>query len=671
MYKQRINRRGFLYLSAMSMASVVAACSNATATLAPTAAPTQSPATLPPSNTQPGPTPTTASKYSEAPMLADKVKAGTLPPVGQRLPTEPLVVTPTSGVGQYGGTLRFGDLDANDLSSLRNIRTHGLFHYNQTATDVVLDVAKSYQFSTDLTTLTLEIREGHKWSDGQPFTVDDFLFWWEDIQLNKDITAAPDAFWTPGGTPAVFKQISPTQLQITFAQPYPVVIDRMGRSLFGSDVEFGPIAPKHYLQKWHIKYNADADAVAKQEGFDNWQAAFQHHAFPVNYFDPQKPTIWAWYPEQVAADRVVAVRNPYFHQVDPQGNQLPYIDRIECAITGTNDVQTLKASSGELDFEAYYLSLKDVQVLKQNQDKGNYKVLLPNALDTSALAFMPNRTVKDQVLLDLFNKLDFRIALSISINRKAINDTLFFGLATPFPALPLPSNSYFKPEWATLHIEYDPDHANQLLDGLGLTNKDSAGFRMRPDGSGRISMLVEDAATGPSEAICELVKADWAKVGLEIVIKVVQYDLYHQHLQANDTQIGVWNVGRADRFGRANPLWFGFDEPSQQHWAAQWALWFQTSGKQGIEPPADIKAEKALFDKFRQALPGTPAYDQLGAQYFDYFANQVPMIATVGMAPTPMVVSNKLNNVPNQNIFWGSSTNFYDPYVPTQWYIKA
>src|SRR5256885_9332289 len=108
----------------------------------------------------------------------------------------------------------------------------------------------------------------------------------------------------------------------------------MGRSLFSSDVVFGPMLPKHYLQNWHLKYNPKADEIAKQEKFEKWTQAFQAHAFPGNNFDIKKPTLWAWIPEQVSSDRVVAVRNPYFHQVDSDGKQLPYIDRIEAAITG-------------------------------------------------------------------------------------------------------------------------------------------------------------------------------------------------------------------------------------------------------------------------------------------------------------------------------------------------
>jgi peptide/nickel transport system substrate-binding protein len=606
-------------------------------------------------------------RYKEAPMLAEMVKAGKLPSVEKRLPKEPLVIKPFERVGKYGGTLRFGNVETN-LWNYATLRTNGLFRYNQTNDEVLVDIAKSYGFSSDLKTLIIELREGHKWSDGEPFTADDIIFWWEDVATNKDLTPVLNPFWAPGGKPAVFKKISPTRVEIAFAVPYPTAIDLLGRSWFSADPPF--MMPKHYITKWHIKYNPKANDVAKEEGFDSWTKAFMAHATSPNNFDVKRPTLWAWIPEKITADRAIAVRNPYFHQVDAEGNQLPYIDRIDTVITGNKEVQILKATSGEFDIEIFYTSLRDMPVFKQNEKQGNYHIILPQSLRPSMFALMPNRTVKDPVLRELFNNLDFRIALSISINREAMNKAIFFGLGKPFPALPLPTMSFFKPEWATSYMQYDPDRANKILDSLGLTKRDSEGYRLRPDGKGRISMLVEiGVREGPKEEMAEMVKSDWAKVGLEAIVKSVEGGLYSQRTLANDLQIGNWHLDRAGLFGRANPLWFGVVEPSQNRWGTQWALWFQSGGKEGIEPPQEIKNLRATYDKWVQTLPGTPEFNRLGAEYYDYFATQLPMIGTVGLEPVPMVVSNRLRNVPDKDIWWGSDTNFYAPYLPAQWYI--
>ena len=611
-----------------------------------------------------------AQRYNEAPMLAAMVKAGNLPPVEQRLPKEPLVVTPIDGIGKYGGTLRHADGDSRYAWSTVTLRTSGLFRYNFANSEVILDMAKSYNFTRDLKTLTIELREGHKWSDGAPFTTDDIIFWWEDFILNEELTPAVPAFWRPGGEPAVFKKISPTKFSITFAVPYPVVIDRMGRPRYSSDP--WTILPKHWIKKWHIKYNSKANELAKEEGFEKWSEAFQKHKTQIGQiFEPGRPMLWIWVPERRSANRFVAVRNPYFHQVDTAGNQLPYIDRVEIELTESKDIIGLKASSGELDFETYYLDFKDMPVYKQGEAKGNYRTLMNGSLRTTVAGMALNRTTKDPVLRDLFNKLDYRIAMSIAINRNAINEAIYFGLAKPYQWTVHPGMSFFKKEWATAHTEYDPGRANRMFDSLGLTNKDRDGFRLRSDGKGRISMLVEIhvPVEGAKIEIMEMVKADLEKVGLEIIIKTVDTAVLNQKNLNNETEIIVTHAGRGTLYGRANPNNIAFQTPQWNNWASQWTKWIISDGKDGIEPPAEIKRQNDLFNQFLQTAPGTREYDRLGEQYFDYFATQLPIIGTVGLNPRPLVVSNRLHNVPEEGITWGSANHFYGPFLPSQWYI--
>jgi len=612
------------------------------------------------------------SAYKESPMLAELVKAGKLPTVDQRLPKSPAVFKPVEETGKYGGTLRLGDT-STPLWSITCLRCTGLFKYNQTNTEVSLDMAKSYKFSPDGKVLTLELREGHKWSDGSPFTVDDILFWWEDIQNNKELTPTPDKFWRPGGKPAEFKKISDTTLEITFAVPYPVVVDRLGRSWFSSDTNF--MAPKAFLSKWHIKYNAKADDVAKEEKFEGWTKAFIAHLAPINPSTPLeigRPMLFSWLVESKTAERTSYVRNPYFYAVDPEGNQLPYIDKMDAVITGNLDVQALKTSAGEFDFESYYTALKNMPVYKQNEQKGGFRVLQAKSMRVSQCALMPNRNTPDLVLRDLFNKKDFRVALSLGINRKAMADTIFFGLATPHAATCSPFFPFYKKEWASMYTELDVTKANSLLDGLGLKDKDAQGFRLRSDGKGRISLLLEIGVTeGPKQEMMEMVKKDWEKIGIEAQVKFYDGALFNQKHLANELIVPTWHLDRSGMFGRADPLFYGWDNPTQQRWGGQWALWFSTDGKEGMEPPAEIKKIKGIHDKWRQSAIGSPEFNSLGAEYFAYFAEEIPMIGTVGLEVVPMVVNSKLRNVPEKDIYWSSDTNFYAPYTPQQWFFKS
>ena len=286
--------------------------------------------------------PETASVYNEAPMLAEMVASGDLPPVDERLPAEPQVIEPVERVGTYGGTLRFGEVNPINLWSFATLRMNGLFRYDFSNTQVFMDIAKSFSFSDDYKILTIELREGHKWSDGEPFTVDDILFAWEDVALNEDLSpAGPRSIWRAGGEPAVFTKISDTVVEISFAVPYPIIMNYLGRT--GVATDNNVIMPKHWLKQWHIDYNADAQQLAEDEGFETWMQAFNFHNRPPNNFRIDGPTLWAWQNEQLTSNRAIVVRNPYFHQVDTAGNQLPYIDRIEAVITGDKEVQTLKA----------------------------------------------------------------------------------------------------------------------------------------------------------------------------------------------------------------------------------------------------------------------------------------------------------------------------------------
>ncbi len=608
-------------------------------------------------------------QYSEAPMLAEQVAQGALPPVSERLPVEPLVVEPVESVGVYGGELRFADAGVTALWSSSQVRQSGLFRYTQDGATPVLDIAKSYSFSDDLKTFSLVLREGHKWSDGSPFTVDDILFWWEDVANNPELSPnGPGAFWTFDEGPVVFEKISDVELNINFPIAYPIVLDRFGRTFFSSDTNI--FLPKHYLSNWHPSYNEEAAAIATEEGFETWVQAFQSHSTPSRWYDTERPWLWAWIPQEETTDRVVFVRNPYYHAVDTEGQQLPYIDRI--IVTPVNDLQTLTlmASTGELDFEAYFLGLSDMPVLRANEEAGNYQVYLANSLRTSDLALMPNQNAADPVLRELFQNLDFRRAMSLGINRERMNETLYFGLGTPYPGIPLAANSYVKPEWTTMNIEYNVDEANAILDSIGLTERDSDGFRLRSDGE-RLSMVIEiGVLEGRKMDACQLVAEDYVAIGIEAICTLTEGSLFTQRHNANELEVPTWHLDRAALFGRANPLFFGWEDATQQRWGPLWAQWFQSAGAQGEEPPQEIKDLEELFRRWQGTEAGSEEFTQLGQQYFEYFATQLPIIGTVGMFPQPLVVSNRLKNVATEGIFWGSDTNFYAPYLPAQWYIQ-
>ena len=266
--------------------------------------------------------------YGEAPMLAEQVAAGELPPVEERLPTNPKVIEVVDEIGTYGGTLRFADTGERMDEGLR-IRHTGLFRYNFTASEYQADLAESWEWSNENRTLTITLREGLKWSDGDPFDTEDFRWHWEDVMSDPDISPnGPGGFWRPGGEVATMEVIDDLTFSYTWAIPYPIAMDSFGRTHFGSDNSL--YGPSHYLQQFHAKYNDDVEAMAEEAGFETWVDllnARRCQCYQLTSVELDRPYMDSWIPVSIESDRVLLERNPYFHQVDPEGNQLPYMDK--------------------------------------------------------------------------------------------------------------------------------------------------------------------------------------------------------------------------------------------------------------------------------------------------------------------------------------------------------
>ncbi len=609
--------------------------------------------------------------YQEAPMLAAMVEAGELPPVAERLPSNPLVVEPFDSIGTYGGTLRMMDVSDRMSIGLR-VRHTGLFRYNQTASAFEADLAESHAWSNENRTLTLKLREGLRWSDGEPFTTADMLFKWEQDMTNEELSSSIDPFYTLGGEPAVWEALDDYTLRITWAAPNPVAMDRFGRTHFsGDNVLF---LPAHYLKQFHAGFNEDAAALAAEQGYEDWTQMFRAHGtqgYTQSAVIIGRPYMDMHTPEVVESDRVLLVRNPYYHHVDTAGNQLPYIDRFEVRHVGDLDLYDLKASAGEVDFAAYYTSAPSLPTYRAGEAQGDYQTIIAQSLRTAELVLFLNQNIEDPVIHELFNNLDFRVGLSVALNREQMNDIVFFGMGDAHPATPLNTMEFFDHAWYNDNLAFDPDRANQLLDSVGLSTRDGDGFRVRPDDGTRLSLVIEiGVLEGPKQAICELISNDWRQVGIDGACKVIDGALLNERLDTNQTAISTWHLGRTTLLGRGTPDQFAFERCNANNWGRQWCFWFVSGGDTGIEPPDEIKALNERWQSFKQAATGTPEAAERGKAYFAFFADELPMIPTIGLAPHPVVIHNRLKNVPKESIFWGSDTNFYAPYKPEQWYIS-
>ena len=607
--------------------------------------------------------------FNEAPMLADMVAAGDLPPVEERLPDrgDISVVQPREAIGAYGGEITF---NATNPTSFGNT---GFTAWDQHLTGfstnweiIFPEIAKSVEMSDDLSTATVTLRRGMKWSDGVPVTADDVMFWYEDIILHEELPNMPGAL-SPGGTAVVIEKVDDYTVTFTAATAnpaFPIVVARSGQGF--------PLAPRHYLQQWHADYNEDAAALAESEGYDSWAGAFQFHMngqTGQNDFDPDLPVLKPWTLGQVDEfGNKFYVRNPYYWKVDTEGNQLPYIDGQVRLLLGEPEVVILNVQAGTIDYGFYNLEVSDLPVLKAGEADGDYTTILWPADQGAMSKYQLNITVSDPVLNEIFNDLRFRQALSVAINRSEINDVLFFGQAVP-RAWGVSSASVFYEDWMGGHYaDYDPDQANALLDEMGLTVGDD-GVRMRPDGA-PLSIVLWDAIN--RIPMSELVAEYWEDVGVDVEINPSTREAFKQALLANEVHASVWFadvVSEKDLYQR--PIWlrapYGIDSTPVGGGLA-WRQWWLSDGADGEEPPEYQQEQMRMVDEWQLTQIGSEEYLELGTQLVANTVQNIYHFGTVGEAPEVFIRSNRLHNfTPVEGVVYISHL---ESGHSDQWYVS-
>jgi peptide/nickel transport system substrate-binding protein len=594
---------------------------------------------------------------------------GDLPPLEERLPEEPLVVVPYDAVGQYGGRITGASIGPEaGNSEWLSVRHVNLLRFTDDLKTIVPNMDKSYEWNDDYTELTIVLRKGHKWSDGQPFTTEDIVFWYEDIVLNQDLYPNPPSIWVYGGEPMQVEAVDDVTVKFKFAAPAPAFTTLLATTYTHE------WAPKHYLMDKHIKYNPNANDEAIAEGFDSWTARF----IPTYYSDWEDanhiyglPKLEAWIKVEETPEHQLYVANPYYYKVDTAGQQLPYMDEVEEVYAPDAELIELKIVNGEIQYKAQSLQIGSLPLYQQNQDKGNYDIQMAQGA-SNGRTYVFNATHKDPVLAELFSDPRWNRAMSLALNREEINQALCFGLCEPTQGVPVHRTvSFAKPEWFTKDIEYDPDAANALLDEIGL-QKGSDGFRLRSDGKPLIINLIYAIQWG-DPALHELAKEYWEAVGVRVELKEISTEAYRAMAASNDHDIQVTNSGtevEAPLYSNPFRLYPPFgDAALEPLFGGPWADWHNTNGEQGIEPPDDIKPLWDLTDQWKSSLPGSPEYISLGQQLVQVQVDRSMIIGTVTTTPAVTIVSRSLGNVPQETV---NAFEYYRtyPYRTDQWFFK-
>lgn len=633
-----VSRRQFMQVSALSgLAVAVAACAPSApapaqggeVTTVDAAAPAESVAALP-------------SKYNEAPMLAELVAQGALPPVEERLPESPAVVSTVAAIGNYGGTLRRGFKGVSDRWGPSKVQDSSLVSYDLDLNKHA-DLLESWEQNENATEFTLHLRPGLKWSDGTPFDSSAFSWWHEHVASNEALTPAPPVNFSTGDPRVLMEVATPDQhtVQITFAHPKPLFIDFMSRSQ--------PFTPGHYMQQFLPETTEDAaalEAAMKEAGFESWDQYYLDR--DSWYLNPEKPTVGPWRAgNQLSQPLFLMERNPYFHQVDAEGNQLPYIDEIQHRLFDTDEVFNLWIINGEIDFQSRHVQIANYTLFKENEESGNYQILLGPTSNGDTLSI--NHANKNERLSEFFQNREVRTALNMAVDRDAINEIIYEGLGTPRQASPSSQSPQYHEAATTAFAFYDVAQANEVLDAAGYSEKDSDGFRLYPDGSGEvISFVIEgiDAPGAPSAEAALLVTKYMADVGVRANYKSMERSLYEERWAANEMEAAWWGAGH-DILPFLSHSNYYIGELLDRPWAGAWGRWYRNRDDANGAPPPDGHFLWESWDIWANALiePDEAKRNEYFAQIMDIWAEQVPAIGILGELPGPIIAHNDLRNL--------------------------
>lgn len=593
----------------------------------------------------------------QAPMLAEMVANGELEPLEERLPDEPAVLTLLGEPGVYGGTLYSYAVSPdpwNDLMPAPEMSPR--FLQMDMDGNISASLLSDWEISDDFTVGTFTLREGMKWSDGVPVTMDDVRIVYEVMNKTEGLTWWNLDYPRKGYT-VDFEALDEWTFRLTLNKPKP----RWEEELAGNaGNEIMNIQPAHWLGRWHPDFNENAQADAEEAGYEDWKSAFNDHYNPYGISE-MKPTLHPWYVAEVSSDRRVLERNPYFYGVDPEGRQLPYADQIVTRIVD-RETYNLQIVSGETDVAYIFPTFNDFTLFKQNEDAGNYTVTPIPSLYASNLSVLVNLTNPDPVKRDIAGDLKFRQAVSLAINRDEINDVLYSGQATVGQTTAKPTESWYEPEWAESYVEYDPDAASALLDELGLDEVNSNGFRLGPDGNVfTMILLTSDGIEGVGDPAiaAELIKEYLEDIGLRIEIRNVGNDLHNEALDAGTYDMTIegaaylqeyesFAVLGDENWGWAARDWFNWLQAERQIDSGEMSRSDFPDGLPGEEPPQWVKDHEDAFARARQVPPDSAEYARLMKQIFQDQADQLVIIGVAGQLPDLFISSNRVHNTPER-----------------------
>ncbi|RLC89834.1 MAG: hypothetical protein DRI79_05965 [Chloroflexi bacterium] len=641
------------------VATIISGCAKPTP--APTEVPTEAPAEKP---TEAPPT-EVPSAYNEAPMLADKVAAGELPPVDERLPEEPVVIPVVESVGQYGGTWHNVTWWPG-CGNIKMVLYDPPVRWKADYTGYEPGLAESYEWSDDGKTITFKFRKGIKWSDGEPFTTEDLKFWWEDLAQNPDYKTVQVPWWARNsdGSPITMEFPDDYTWVLHFDTPQWIMPYVLAQGFW----EWEPLMkPKHFLTQWHPKYTEGADYDTLDQ-MDRW------------FETPGYPCLMAWcLKEFTPSETWLFERNPYYWKVDPEGNQLPYIDYVHVELV--EDLETRKLRVAQGSYECTFRGVDDpteIPFLTEQSEANNYRIV-PGWMNGAGAwpGFMVNmdyheeqeydpatESEESKEIRELVRTREFRKGLSVALDRQRIVDVVWEGIGTPQAFTISPQSWHFASpegqkvfeEWAAADAEYDPEKAKEYFDSIGFVDQDGDGWRDLP--SGKSFTLVIDLNDWGGERVTTEATEVYKKNLEDVGVKVLVNNVIGQPEAATRGNYGVGWVLRTTHASELDiwtyPDWIfplrGGGEGSRSF--PMQGLWYQSGGEEGWEPEPGSPAAKlqALYRKGLQEPDEQKRHEIVWEAIRVHIEDGPFVIGASGDQPMPVVCKNFFHNVPEYGV---------------------
>jgi peptide/nickel transport system substrate-binding protein len=604
----------------------------------------------------------------EPDFLKPLVSAGQLPPLVDRLPKVPRIVRLAEMgrvPGRYGGDVRMligGQKDIRLMTIYGYARLVGL----DQELNFRADILERFD-AVDDRIFTFKIREGHKWSDGSPLTAEDFRYVWQDVYLNEDLSPGGVApYLLSDGKPPTFEIIDDLTVRYSWETPNPDFLPRIA-----APQALSMVMPSQYLRQFHKKYQTKEklDELIKENGVKKWQALHTRMARQYRPENPALPTLDPWRnTTSPPAEQFVFERNPFFHRVDENGLQLPYVDRFILNSSSSSLIPG-KTGAGESDLQGTALDFSDYTFLKEAEKRHPIKVNLWKRTQGSRLALLPNMNYGDPVWKKLIQDVRVRRALSLAIDRHEINEAVFFGLARESADTLLPESPLYKAEFATAWISHDPAQANALLDEAGLSSGGENNIRLLPDGR-PAQIIVETSGESTLETdVLALVTDYWAKIGIGLFIRTSQRDIFRSRAIGGEIMMAIWSgIDNGIATADMNPGQLAPTADDQLQWPV-WGMYYQTDGTKGAAP--ELKAAADLMQLYKQwrTSENIDERTEIWTSMLTIYADQVFSIGIVNATLQPVVRSTRLRNIPETALYSFDPTCYFGIYMPdTFWF---